>query len=225
MSLKLKFAILGLFALAAYVGSVSRGPSLLWPIAALLSAGLITSLVWPRWLIQRLSINRIGPKRAIEDETIAFSVEVENHGWMPRFMVEVVDRLPFVGANENNANNSYKLLGSINYVAGGKKHSFEIPLLCEKRGHYQLGPVGLASSFPLGLAESRRLTGHGIQTLTIYPKVFPILSMPLFGAPSQIHRGGYLLPEQEQVRQNSQAYVNIAVATIPVISIGRRLHG
>jgi hypothetical protein len=51
MSLKLKFAILGLFTLAAYLGSVSRGSSLLWLIAALLSAGLITSLVWPRWLI------------------------------------------------------------------------------------------------------------------------------------------------------------------------------
>jgi uncharacterized protein (DUF58 family) len=114
---------------------------------------------------------------------------------MPRFMVEVVDRLPFVGASENDTNNRYTLLGNINYVAGGKKHSFEVPVLCEKRGHYQLGPVGLASSFPLGLAEARRLTGHGLQTLTIYPNVFPILTMPLFGAPSQIHRGGYLLPE------------------------------
>lgn len=195
MSLKLKFAILGLFTLAAYLGSVSRGPSLLWLIAALLSAGLITSLVWPRWLIQRLSVNRIGPKHAIEDETVVFMVEVENHGWLPRFMVEVVDRLPFVGTRENDTNNNYKLLGNINYVAGGKKRSFEVPVLCEKRGLYALGPVGLASSFPLGLAEARRITNQSLQTFTIYPKVFPILTIPLFGAPSQIHRGGYLLPE------------------------------
>jgi uncharacterized protein (DUF58 family) len=72
---------------------------------------------------------------------------------------------------------------------------FQVPLLCEKRGYYRLGPVSLASSFPLGLAEARKTSDHGVQSLTIYPKVFPILSMPLFGAPSQIHRGGYLLPE------------------------------
>ena len=195
MSVKLKLIYLIVFTLVAYLGGISRGQSLLWLIAALLSAGLLTGLIWPRWLIQHLFVKRSGPMRAVEDETVVFTVDVENRGWLPRFMVELVDRLPFVGASENDTNNSYKLLGSINYVPGGKKRSFEVPLLCEKRGHYQLGPVGLTSSFPLGLAEARRITDCGLQTLTIYPKIFPILSMPLFGVPSQIHRGGYLLPE------------------------------
>jgi uncharacterized protein (DUF58 family) len=34
-----------------------------------------------------------------------------------------------------------------------------------------------------------------VQTLTIYPEVFPIVALPLRGSPTQIHRGGYLLPE------------------------------
>jgi len=195
MSLRLKFVILGVFTLAAYSAAISREQSLPWLIAALFSASLLTGMLWPRWLIQRLAVSRIGPERALEGETVVFSVEVENRGWLPRFMVELVDRLPFVGAAENDPNHADKLLGSVSYVPAGGKRSFEVPLLCEKRGYYRLGPVGLASSFPLGLAEAKKTTNHGVRTLTIYPKVFPILFMPLFGAPSQIHRGGYLLPE------------------------------
>lgn len=195
MSLRLKFIILVVFALAAYLAAISREQSLPWLIAALISASLLTGMLWPRWLIQRLAVSRIGPLRALEGETVVFRVEVENRGWLPRFMVELVDRLPFVGAADNDPNNADKLLGNVSYVPGGGKRSFEVELLCEKRGYYQLGPVGLASSFPLGFAEARKTTNHGVQTLTIYPKVFPILFMPLFGAPSQIHRGGYLLPE------------------------------
>jgi uncharacterized protein (DUF58 family) len=68
-------------------------------------------------------------------------------------------------------------------------------VLCEKRGFYQLGPAGLASSFPLGLAEARRQKNDGVRTLTIYPDVFSIVTLPLSGTPSEIHRGGFLLPE------------------------------
>jgi uncharacterized protein (DUF58 family) len=81
------------------------------------------------------------------------------------------------------------------YVPGGGTRSFQVPVVCEKRGFYRLGPVGLASSFPLGLAEARQRRNDGVRTLTIYPNVFPILALPLRGAPSQVHRGGYLLPE------------------------------
>jgi uncharacterized protein (DUF58 family) len=195
MSFHIKFVVLSLFALAAYLGAISRGESLLWLIAALFSASLLTGMIWPRWLMQRLAVSRHGPQKAIEGETVVFHVNVENGGWLPRFMVELVDRLPFVGAAENDSNHADKLLGCISYVPGRGMRKFQVPLLCEKRGYYRLGPVSLASSFPLGLAEARKTSDHGVQSLTIYPKVFPILSMPLFGAPSQIHRGGYLLPE------------------------------
>lgn len=195
MSFHIKFVVLSLFALAAYLGAISRGESLLWLIAALFSASLLTGMIWPRWLMQRLAVSRHGPQKAIEGETVVFQVNVENGGWLPRFMVELVDRLPFVGAAENDSNYADKLLGCISYVPGRGMRKFQVPLLCEKRGYYRLGPVSLASGFPLGLAEARKTSDHGMQSLTIYPKVFPILSMPLFGAPSQIHRGGYLLPE------------------------------
>ncbi|BCB26267.1 hypothetical protein SKTS_11530 [Sulfurimicrobium lacus] len=181
--------------LVAYMAALNRDQALPWAIAALLSATLITGVSWPHWLVKRLSVTRSGPQRAGEGDTVTFHVEVENHGWLPRFMVELVDRLPFVGAADGTASQGEKMLGVAAYVPGGGKRRFDVPLLCEKRGFYRLGPVGLASSFPLGLAEARQSRQDGVQTLTIYPEVFPIVALPLRGAPSQIHRGGFLLPE------------------------------
>lgn len=187
--------LLGILTLVAYVAAINRTQTLPWAIAALLTATLVTGVAWPHWLVKRLSVVRRGPERAEEGESIAFHVEVTNHGLLPRFMVELIDHLPFVGATEGPVDNGAKTLGMVAHVPGGGSRRFEVPVVCEKRGFYRLGPVGLASSFPLGLAEARQQRNEGVQTLTIYPDIFPIVGLPLKGAPSQIHRGGYLLPE------------------------------
>jgi uncharacterized protein (DUF58 family) len=181
--------------LTAYVAAINRDQTLPWAIAALLLATLITGFAWPHWLMKHLSVTRTGPERAEEGETIQFHVEVRNHGWLPRFMVEAVDRLPFVGAASGMTGAGDKTLGVVAYIGGNGTRSFDVPVLCEKRGLYQLGPVGLASSFPLGLAEARRHANGAVRTLTIYPDVFSIVALPLYGTPSEIHRGGFLLPE------------------------------
>lgn len=191
----LKPLVLGGLTLAAYVAAINRDQTLPWAIAALLLATLITGFAWPHWLVRRLSVARTGPERAEEGETIQFHVEVRNHGWLPRFMVEIVDRLPFVDAAGGTDGMSDKTLGVVAWIGGHAVRSFDLAVVCEKRGFYRLGPMGLASSFPLGLAEARRRTNGGVQTLTIYPDVFSIVALPLCGTPSEIHRGGFLLPE------------------------------
>jgi uncharacterized protein (DUF58 family) len=187
--------VLGALTFVAYWAAINRAQTLPWVVAALLGATLITGVSWPHWLVKRLSVTRSGPQRAQEGDSITFHVELENHGWLPRFMVELVDRLPFVGAATGAASHGDKILGVVAYVAGGGMRRLAVPLICEKRGFYRLGPVGLASSFPLGLAEARQQRNDGVQTLTIYPAVFTIMALPLHGAISQIHRGGYLLPD------------------------------
>jgi uncharacterized protein (DUF58 family) len=181
--------------IVAYIAAINRTLALPWAIAALLLATLITGFSWPHWLIKHLAVTRTGPNRAEEGETIHFHVEVRNDGWMPRFMVEAIDHLPFVGAAQGGLKSTEKVLGVVAYIGGGSTRRFDVPLLCEKRGFYQLGPVGLACSFPLGLAEARQQKNGGVQTLTIYPDIFPLVSMPLLGTASEIHRGGFLLPE------------------------------
>lgn len=191
----LKPLILAGLTLTAYVAAINRDQTLPWAIAALLLATLLTGFFWPHWLVKRLSVTRTGPARAEEGETIHFHVAMRNDGWLPRFMVEVMDRLPFVGTARGAGDLGDMTLGVVAYIGGHAARSFDVPVLCEKRGLYQLGPVGLASSFPLGLAEARRQKNGGVQTLTIYPDVFSIVALPLSGTPSEIHRGGFLLPE------------------------------
>lgn len=181
--------------LVAYVAAVNRVQALPWAIAAMLSATLVTGVAWPHWLVRRLSVARSGPDRAEEGDTINFQVEVENFGWLPRFMVELVDRLPFIGAAQAHDTTGESVLGVISYVPGRGRRRFDMPLVCEKRGFYRLGPIALASSFPLGLVEARQSRNEGVQTLTVYPDIFTIVSLPLRGSPTQIHRGGYQLPE------------------------------
>jgi uncharacterized protein (DUF58 family) len=190
-----KPCVLAGLVLVAYLAAINRSQTLPWAIAALLGATLIIGVSWPHWLVRQLSVVRSGPQRAEEGDNITFRVEVENRGWLPRFMVELVDHLPFVGAANGPVTSADKTLGMVAYVPGGGLRRFEVSLVCEKRGFYRLGPVGLASSFPLGLAEARQHRNDGVQTLTIYPDVFPIMALPLRGMPSQVHRGGYLLPE------------------------------
>lgn len=192
---RMRLVVLAGLVLVAYLGAINRAQSLPWLIAAMLTATLLVGLAWPHWLVGRLSVTRRGPDRAEEGESISFQVDVRNHGILPRFMVELVDHLPFAGAAAGKPQGGASTLGMIGYVPGRGTRRFAMPLVCEKRGFYHLGPVGLASSFPLGLAEARQQRNEGVHTLTVYPAVFPIVNMSLRGAPSQIHRGGYLLPE------------------------------
>lgn len=191
----LKALVLGGLTLITYAAAINREQALPWAIAALLAATLIAGLAWPHWLVTRLAVVRTGPDRAEEGETIIFHIEVENLGWLPRFMVELVDRLPFARMSRDQPAAEETPFGVIAYIPGRSRRRYEMPLVCEKRGFYRLGPIGLASSFPLGLAEARQTRNEGRQTLTVYPDVFTIVSLPLRGSPSQIHRGGYQLPE------------------------------
>lgn len=179
----------------AYASAINRAQPLVWAMAALLLAALVVGFTWPHWLVRRLEATRSGPERGVEGEAITLRVQVRNLGWLPRYMVEVTDRLPVVGAAAGTPANAPVVLGQIAIVPGGGERGFEVSLSCEKRGLYRLGPVGLVSGFPLGLAEGRRNGAGGKQELLVYPAVFPIAALPLKATPALLHRGSLLLPE------------------------------
>jgi uncharacterized protein (DUF58 family) len=187
--------LLGL-TLVAYVAAMNRAQGFFWLVPALLMATLLVGHVWPRWLVRRLEVTRQGPSRAQEGAVVEFEVQVRNPGFLPRFMVELIDHLPFTGLSSGSLpKGAPQWLGMLKHLPGRRTVTLQVQVPCEKRGFYKLGPAGLASSFPLGLSEARVLCDHSQQTLTVYPDVFSVLHLPLRGAPSQIHRGGYQLPE------------------------------
>ena len=53
--------ILAALTLVAYTAALNRGQTMLWAIAALMSATLLVGVVWPHWLVKRLSVVRSGP--------------------------------------------------------------------------------------------------------------------------------------------------------------------
>lgn len=179
--------------LVVYCSALNRSQPLIWGVAAVLSASLVIGFAWPHWLVSRLTVRRSGPDKAAEGKAISLDVTVENRGWLPRFMVEVVDCLPFVGAGEGRVPGNVSL-GLIGYIPNRDQRGFQVSLVCEKRGLYQLGPVGLSTSFPLGLSEARRGRREGMSTLIVYPEIFQIAAWPLQGAPNLVHRGGHFLP-------------------------------
>lgn len=192
-----KILVLTCLTFIAYYSSSQREQSLLWLMSALLSASLISGLVWPHWLVKHLSVTRTAPIRAKEGEIISFKVKVTNLGWVPRFMIEVMDKLPFVNDVDETT------LGVVAYINAGATQDFEASITCEKRGYYQLGPTVLASSFPFGLKEVRQSKEGDVQSLTIYPEIFPIISLPFRGCADEIHRGSVFLPEGSGVAEFS----------------------
>lgn len=181
--------------MVAYFAAINRAQTLLWAIAALLSATLITGFAWPRWLVRHMQVSRTGPDHAAEGESITFHVEVTNNGWLPRFMVELTDALPFAAGRAGSPSTVETILGVVAYIPGRGRRRFDAGIVCEKRGFYHLGPVAMASSFPLGLVQARRKSNEGIRTLTVYPAVFPIAGLPLAGVHTQMHRGSYPLAQ------------------------------
>lgn len=190
-----KVLVLCALILVAYYAAVNRAQALLWAIAALLSATLLAGMVWPRWLVSHVQVSRIGPERAAEGERIIFHVEAVNRGWLPRFMIELTDRLPFAGNGDGIVSTAETTLGVIACIPGRSRRGFDATLVCEKRGFYRLGPVAMVSGFPLGLAQACREGSGGGQFLTVYPAVFPIVSPPLAGVHALMHRGSYPLPQ------------------------------
>lgn len=180
--------------LVAYLAALNRLQPLVWGIAALLLGTLLVSLVWPHWLVRRVHVTRTGPTHANEDAHITLHISAHNRGWLPRQMIELTDHLPFVGSAAGKGGAAAVLLGQIGYLPAGATRNLAVTLTCEKRGLYTLGPVGLASSFPLGLAEARQQQAGGHSQLLVYPALFPVSTLPLRGSPSQAQRGDYALP-------------------------------
>ncbi|NDV12563.1 DUF58 domain-containing protein [Crenobacter caeni] len=174
----------------AYLSALGRGHSLPWVLAALLFSALLCGLWLPHWQVARLMVRREAPGRAEEGETVELCVVLENPAWLPRFMVEVFDRLP---ADGSGAQSTERRIALLPYLPPRARRTLRVPLLCEKRGHYRLGPVTLATAFPLGLASARRSQG-GEAWLTVYPELFALAALPLSGAPSRMHRADWPLP-------------------------------
>lgn len=152
----------------------NRGIALLYGMTALLIATLFIAYLSPRFNLRGVSVSRHAPRSANEGETITLEYSLEQRGLLPRYMLELFDRLPFAVTTEKYP------VAFIDQLKGESRLS--VPMVCELRGEHTLGPIRLHSSYPLGIHHSERTLGDEGEQILVYPGTFPIHSLPLVGS-------------------------------------------
>lgn len=161
-------------AVVVFLIAWNRGVVLLYGMVALLVGTLFVARLAPRFNLEGVTASRSNPVAAHEGDTITLEMEVRAAGFRPRYMLELVDRLPFAGIEQQSP------MVFIDRVQGNAKLSLKV--LCDLRGEHELGPLQLCSAYPLGVHRVQRALVSSRGKILVYPKPFIIRSLPLVGA-------------------------------------------
>jgi uncharacterized protein (DUF58 family) len=148
-----------------YVIASNVGAGWLYVIVAALAGIVLISIPLP-WLgVRHVGITRRAPVVATAGEPFECSLEIENRGRLPRYMLEVKDRFP---GDTGRA------------VAVRVRHSetetVEYTVENPRRGIYAGGDV-VESRAPFGLFYGRRRTRAATDTV-VYPRTFDVAGLP-----------------------------------------------
>lgn len=144
---------------------------------------LIIGLWWLGWYqVRRIDVRRRIAPGAFEDEVVTGELLVANRGLLPLFLLEVGDRfLP--------AEYSYKRLLASAPIERGRIVSLTYQAHCfKRRGRYEIGPVMVRLTDPLGLFEHRR-SFPLFEEFLVYPATIPLDRVAVSGhSPRQAAR-------------------------------------
>lgn len=182
-------AILLAMIVITYLASTLRSSPLPWAISSLVLATVLIGYAWPRWLVRNISVQRTLAERAKEGDSVEIAIDVTNAGTFPRFMMEVVDRMPFDDRGSDGA-----LLAVVAYLAGHRSASMDVRVKADCRGRHKIGPMEVRTGFPLGLIESSIVIQDSVTELVVYPHLFPIQHLPLQANPHLQHLDDLPLP-------------------------------
>ena len=144
------FLVVGIF-LAAMVRQVN----LLLLLSGLIAAPLFLSWQMARRNIRRLSIRRRVPSRVCAGDLMVVDLELEVSSRRGKaWMVSVLDRIQRDGSSSDSVAESVRVF--FPYVDGTGARALAYRGRIARRGCYTLGPIVLATRFPLGLFEARR---------------------------------------------------------------------
>src|SRR5215204_5931198 len=147
-----------------YVIASNVGASWLYVIVAALAGVVLISAPLP-WLgVRHVGIIRRAPVVATAGEPFECSLEVENRGRLPRYMIEVEDR--FAGDRGRAVAVRVRRGETVRYTV-------ENP----RRGIYAGGDVVIESRAPFGLFYGRRRTRAASDTV-VYPRTFDVAGLP-----------------------------------------------
>jgi uncharacterized protein (DUF58 family) len=149
-----------------YVIASNVGAGWLYVIVAALAGVVLISAPLP-WLgVRHVGITRRAPVVATAGEPFECSLEVENSGRLPRYMLEVEDRF----AGDRGRAVAVRVRRGETETVG---YTVENP----RRGIYAGGDVVIESRAPFGLFYGRRRLRAASNTV-VYPRTFDVAGLP-----------------------------------------------
>lgn len=158
----------------------NREINLLYGMFSLLAATLAVSAILPRYSVRHLSGSRTIPATAFEGDEIPVLVELRNGARRSLHMLEVLDSVP---AAEEGSRSPMTFVGKLK---GRERRGYSYSLSCYKRGEYELGPLKVICSYPLGVASAGKPLQKAPVPLLVYPRVFDIARLPFLKGSSAL---------------------------------------
>jgi uncharacterized protein (DUF58 family) len=171
LSLRIALPVL---AAVVFLIAWNRGVALLYGLVALLVGALVVARIAPHFNLRGVTARRDNPAAAHEGDVVAVELEVRASGWRARYMLEVGDSLPFADAEQQTP------MVFVDRLKGAVTLRHEVR--CDLRGEHELGPLQVATSYPLGIHRVQRTIPDSAGRILVYPQPFPIHALPLIGA-------------------------------------------
>src|SRR5918994_2874854 len=161
-----KPALVVFLGLVLYLIASNVGAGWLYVIVAALAGIVLISIPLP-WLgVRHVGITRRAPVVATASEPFECSLEVENRGRLPRYMIEVDDSF----AGDRGRAVAMR-------VRRGESETLGYTVENPRRGIYAGGDVVVESRAPFGLFYGRRRMRTAADTV-VYPRTFDVAGLP-----------------------------------------------
>lgn len=161
----------------------NTGAPQLYQLALLLLATLVVGGWLPYLNTRGVTVRRTLPPEVTEGDEVQLRLELSRSGVFARYMLQVCDHLPFLQQPE------YSVL----VARLGRTQTLSYPVACERRGIHRIGPMTLASDYPLALLHAERALPDSACEMCVFPQTFELQRMPLFGPsgfPTEGHQAG-----------------------------------
>ena len=175
------------FGFVLYLIATNVGAGWLYVVVAALGALTLVSVPLPWWSVRGVEVARRAPVVATAGEPFECSLQIENTGRLPRYLLEVEDR--FAGD-----------LGRAVAIRVRRRQPEVVTYTVEnpRRGIYAGGEILVESRAPFGLFYGRRRT-RAASDIVVYPRTFDVAGLPSSSAldvergdrseSSTLHRG------------------------------------
>jgi len=153
---------------AVLIGATSRQLNLLMLIGCVLLGPMIVSLLYGRWALGKIAVQRRLPTSLHAGQRLRVDIQLANlRRWMGLWALRVEDRIAHLSqVQENQA--TVGVFFPYLPRSSDKLSSYEGTL--PHRGRYQFGPLRVSTRFPMGLIKHSLTNGDPVELL-VHPKL------------------------------------------------------